>query len=101
MNTKLKFSILAASCAALVVSSPASARELIYSTFVSPEHHLVKNVVEPFTNAVKERTNGEITFKIYSGGSLAGAKETLASVESGTVDAGFVVSGHPAICGVW
>ena len=90
MNTKLKFSILAASCAALVVSSPASARELIYSTFVSPEHHLVKNVVEPFTNAVKERTNGEITFKIYSGGSLAGAKETLASVESGTVD-GFII----------
>ena len=85
--------VAAAACAvaALAAAPSASAQNLIYSTFVSSEHLLVKDVAAPFAAELRERTGGEVDFEVVPGGSLAGARETLKAVEDGTVDAGYII----------
>ena len=93
MTIGTKTRLLAATCAAatLAIASPAFSKDMIYSIFVSSEHLLTKNVAVPFTDELRERTNGEINFEVASGGALAGARETLEAVENGTVDAGYII----------
>tara|TARA_R110002020_G_scaffold26514_26_gene86023 strand:+ start:6979 stop:8070 length:1092 start_codon:yes stop_codon:yes gene_type:complete len=84
---------MAATCAAatMAFAGPVAAKDMIYSSFVSSEHLLTKNVAVPFTDELRERTGGEINFEVASGGALAGARETLEAVDNGTVDAGYII----------
>lgn len=87
-HTGLSVAVLALS---IVIASPASAADLIYSTWVSAEHHLTRNVVVPFAAELEEKTGGAVKFEIASGGALAKPRETLEAISNGTVDAGYIV----------
>lgn len=87
----MKAKSLAIVAAIVLPASLASADELLYSTFLSSEHHLTKNVFMPFAEAVGEATNGSITVEVVPGGALAGARETLNAIEDGIIDAGYII----------
>lgn len=92
MTIKTLNRLLVASCATtLALALPATAKDLIYSSFLSSEHLLTKQLAVPFADELREKTDGEIDFEISTGGALAGARETLKAVEDGTVDAGYII----------
>lgn len=66
------------------------------AAFLAPNHPIVANGMQPFIDSLSEDENG-IDFKLFSGGSLLGARETLSGVSDGIANMGFVVlSYHPA-----
>ncbi|UOQ45572.1 TRAP transporter substrate-binding protein [Halobacillus salinarum] len=50
------------------------------------EDHPVNKALEKFAEEVKEKTNGEVTVKIYPNGVLGSEKEVLEQLQSGAVD---------------
>ncbi len=66
-------------------------RTLLYSTYLSSDHHIVTQAVEPFSEAVATATDGSITFDISVNGALASAKETLSAIRDKAIDAGYIV----------
>ena len=74
-----------------LATAPAMARDLIYSTIVTPTHPVVSEVMEPLAEHMRQATNGEIDIKVNAGGALAGGKETLGALESGLIDLGQVI----------
>lgn len=53
-----------------------------------PKHPSVLDGWDPFMKYVKDKTNGEIDFKFWSGGALLNAEETLQGLEDGVADVG-------------
>jgi len=71
--------------------NPAASRELVYATMLSPKHPTNRLGVEAFFERVTKATNGSLTVKLFSGGSLASGKTTLNAVRSGTADMGLII----------
>lgn len=95
MNIKRVFSIAAGALAgALFASSPVSAEELIYGSWL-PAGEYLNRVVLPkaFANIAKE-TNGAITWKLVPGGQLADPKATFEAVKSGMMAGGMGISSY-------
>jgi len=87
-----KLFITSALCAAGVLASlPAVAKELTYATYTSPKSSNNTKGVEPFIEAVEERTGGDLTFKFYPGGQIFDARATLTGIGDELSDAGFLV----------
>lgn len=85
-----------AAAIALAVAAPAlatavSAKELVYGSWVSPRHSVMRNGVPEFMADVKKATNGAITMKLVAGGQLADVKATLPALKDGLFDIGFVI----------
>lgn len=91
ISNKAKIAVAAGALVGMALSSPASARDLIYSTFLPSEHHLTKHVFVPFADEVRTKTNNSVNMEVVPGGALAGARETLGAIEDGTIDAGYVI----------
>ncbi|MDE0209452.1 MAG: hypothetical protein OXJ64_06175, partial [Boseongicola sp.] len=49
-------------------------------------HYLVEFVYKPYLKEVTRRTNGELTFKWFHGGTLVKAPQTVDGLKSGLVD---------------
>lgn len=74
-----------------------AAKELKASVHLPPKNNTVADGWEPFAKQVKERTNGELTVKLFLGGSLLGPKAASEGIRDGVVDLGYVIVGyHPA-----
>lgn len=71
-------------CSMFVVG--AEARELKYSLYVSELHPSIAIAYQPFVDEVKERTNGELTVKLYLNKVLGGTAQQLKIVETGVAD---------------
>jgi TRAP-type C4-dicarboxylate transport system substrate-binding protein len=79
------------------VAGGAAAKELKASVHLPPKNNTVADGWEPFAEAVKERTGGEVTVKLFLGGSLLGPKAASEGIRDGVVDLGYVIVGyHPA-----
>lgn len=78
---------------ALGLALPVSAQalELTYATSTSPQHPSIKYGAQPFADSLAERTKGEVTYKIFSGGAVGGAQELLGSVRDGIADSAILV----------
>ena len=87
----MKIRSLALATVLALSTAPAHADDLLYSTFLSSEHHLTKNVLAPFAAGVGAATNGSVTIEVVPGGALAGARETLKAIKDGTIDAGYII----------
>src|SRR3546814_16225895 len=73
---------------ATAISSAMAQTTIRASSWHPPKHPGVTGGYEPFMKYVKERSNGTLDFKFWSGGSLLGAKDTLSGVENGIADIG-------------
>lgn len=70
-----------------MASSPADARtRLSLSTWGSPQHPQVVEFVDRFVKGVEERSKGEITFRVFSGGEMVQQQFVPTAVPQGTVD---------------
>ena len=81
--------------AAMVSAMPVHADELSVATFVPPQHHTNINVWNWFAEEVAERTNGELTVRVYPAGQLgAGPVQQYKRVVEGVADAVLGVAGY-------
>ena len=72
--------------AALVIAPNAWAKELKVGSYEPEAHYLVEFVYKPYLKEVTRRTNGELTFKWFHGGTLVKAPQTVDGLKSGLVD---------------
>ena len=88
---KLRFVAGIALAAVALTVNPAASRELVYSTMLSPKHPTNRLGVEAFFERVTKATDGSLTVKLFSGGTLASGKTTLNAIRSGTADMGLII----------
>ena len=75
----------------LASAGPSQALELIYGSWVSPRHSVMRNGTPEFFKDVTKATNGELTFRLVAGGQLANVKGTIPGLKDGLFDLGFVI----------
>ena len=81
--------------AATVLAAPAVAEQLRFSSFEPPVAFLTKNVFPAWGAAVEEATGGEVTVKMFPGGTLGRSPaQQLKLVEDGVADVAFIVPGY-------
>lgn len=81
------FALTLATVAALGMMPSADARtRLSVSTWGSPQHPQVAEFVEQFVKGVEERTKGEVSFRVFSGGEMVQQQFVPTAVPQGTVD---------------
>lgn len=76
----------AAFAATAGIAGGVQAQNLTISTGLGQPHMWVAHHMEPFTESMEEKTNGEITFTKFYGGELAGVGRSLDSLNSGVID---------------
>jgi TRAP-type C4-dicarboxylate transport system substrate-binding protein len=84
----------------LVLSCPApaktaKARELTFSTYTPPTHHVSK-VLTDFCQEIEQATDGQIKIVLYPSGTLTKPEQILDGVIKGLSDFGFSVNGYNA-----
>lgn len=85
-----------------VGSKTATAEEYTFSTFLGPNHQITMFMHMPWAEAIKERTGGEVDFKVYVGGTILPGTGVLQGVAQGVAHGGFVTAGYvPAEMPVW
>ena len=89
-NLKTYASVLTLAVAA--IGTAAQATDLIYGSYLSPEHGNNKFGMERFMEEAKTVSEGSLSFQFIPGGALVGAKTTLEGIRDGIVDGGIVVS---------
>lgn len=70
----------------LIIAPAASALEIKVGSFEPESHYLVQHVYIPYLEEIERRTNGELTFKWFHGGTLVKAPQTVDGLKSGLVD---------------
>jgi TRAP-type C4-dicarboxylate transport system substrate-binding protein len=69
-----------------VLGAQASAQSYTMSTGLGQPHMWTAYHMEPFAEAMEERSDGEISFTKFYGGELAGVGRSLDSLQSGVID---------------
>ncbi|MFO1190337.1 MAG: C4-dicarboxylate TRAP transporter substrate-binding protein [Alphaproteobacteria bacterium] len=72
----------------------AATTELNASVGTGPKHPVTKLGWEPFVEAVKTQSGGDIAIKAIYGGALCGLAATANCIKSGAADAGFVIMAY-------
>jgi len=84
-------SVFAIGTAVLGVNANAQAAQLSYGTYFKATHNIIKDAVKPYFDEITKKTNGGITFKYLTDGSVVGAATTAKGVQQGLVDMGTVI----------
>lgn len=71
----------------MMVAGNAAAAELSFTTYADPTNPNVSQVA-PWMERVKQRTNGQVAFKIYYGGSLVPPRDALQGIGQGVAQGG-------------
>lgn len=75
----------------LIVASNALATTLSYGTYISRSHILHEHSLLPFFKDVEQETDGSLSFRMHSDGTVVGARNTLSGIADGVVDMGLIV----------
>ncbi len=80
--------------AGVLALAPASATagELVYGSWVSPKHSVMRTAMPPFFKSVAKATNGAVTWKMVAGGQLVDAKGTVPGLKDNLIDGGLVIA---------
>ena len=70
----------------------ASAAEMVYGSFVSPKHGIMRYALPIWGKAIAKATKGAITWKFVGGGQLVNVKGSLPGIKEGLVDGAFVIA---------
>ena len=74
---------------------PATAEELSFAHFVPPQHTITASVVEPLSKGLADKTDGDLTVRVYPGGELgAGPVEQYVRALQGVADITFGLQGY-------
>ncbi len=77
--------------AASTALSVSQAKTFQYATYLPPTHPTITFALETMFENVQQKTDGRVTMKINPSGSLVDAKGVISGLESGLIDAGFIV----------
>ncbi len=79
---------IAAFAAVFLLAAPAASAkmELKVGSYEPEAHYLVEFVYKPYLKEIEKRTDGELTFKWFHGGTLVKAPQTVDGLKSGLVD---------------
>lgn len=77
-----------------VMALPAMANTYIATNWMSPVHILNEQPYQRFSEDISESTNGEMSFEVYSSGSLVPAKTTMQGIRDGVAQLGVVYPGY-------
>ncbi len=77
---------LAVAATAITASMAWAKMEIKVGSFEPEGHYLVQHVYIPYLKEIEKRTNGELTFKWFHGGTLVKAPQTVDGLKSGLVD---------------
>lgn len=75
----------------LAFGSTANAEQLTYGTYFKSTHNIIQDAVKPYFDEVTKKTNGALTFKLLTDGTVVGAATTTKGVQQGLVDMGTVI----------
>lgn len=93
--------LITASTIALLVAgslSQAQAATVLKLAHAAPDSDTQQVAAEKFAELVAERTNGEVTIKVFGNGVLGGDQQMISGVRSGTID--IEMSGNPNFAGL-
>jgi TRAP-type transport system periplasmic protein len=79
---------LAALCGLAMALAPATAKELVYGSWLGANNASNIKTFPPYFDAIKKATNGEIEWKLVPNGQLANGPATADAVKSDLMDAG-------------
>ncbi|MFA5522074.1 MAG: C4-dicarboxylate TRAP transporter substrate-binding protein [Castellaniella sp.] len=82
---------MALALAATAGMSMSQARTFEYATYLPPTHPTMAFALETMFDNVRARTDGRVNMKINPSGSLVDAKGVIGALQSGLIDAGFIV----------
>lgn len=82
--------MLVGSIAAVWLAGPALAQELVYSSFLPPQHPDNTTVVPAYSERIIEGTEGRQSLRVHAGGVLASPGVVLEAIGDGVVDSGLV-----------
>ncbi|WP_444984844.1 TRAP transporter substrate-binding protein DctP [Halomonas mongoliensis] len=74
-----------------IAAGDAVATTLSYGTYISRTHILHEHSLQPFFEAVEQETDGSLSFRMHSDGTVVGARNTLSGIADGVVDMGLIV----------
>lgn len=93
----MRLNTLIASAALALSTTAALAEELSFANFMPPGHPYVAGAFQPFADMVAEKTDGEVTVKLYSGGELGpGPVEQVNRAMDGVADFAISLPGYTA-----
>lgn len=89
---RLLLTLCALAATGAMAAAPASAKELIYGSWLGTNNKTNTDALVPYFDMVKEATNGEIEWKMVGGAQLANGPATPEAVGSNLMDAGLVMA---------
>ncbi len=90
----MKKSVLMLAIAGLAFSSASLAANYRATNWLQPIHTLNSEPYQKFAESLKRATDGDISFTVYSGGTLVPAKATIQALRDGTAQLGIVYPGY-------
>lgn len=90
----MKKSILMLTIAGMAFSTAGMAKTYRATNWLQPIHTLNSEPYQKLSKGLKEATDGEISFTVYSGGTLVPAKATIQALRDGTAQLGIVYPGY-------
>jgi TRAP-type C4-dicarboxylate transport system substrate-binding protein len=86
--------MFAAAVAAMMATTAAESRELVYGSWVSPKHPVMSVALPHLFEGVAKDTNGAVKWKMVAGGQLVDGRGTLAGLRDGIIDAGMSIPSY-------
>jgi len=73
------------------LSAGANAAQLSYGTYLKSTHNIVQDAVKPYLDEITEKTNGSVTFKYFTDGTVVSATTAAKGVQQGLIDMGMIL----------
>lgn len=86
MKFRHMISTLSLTAITIFATCVAHAKEIKVGSYEPEGHYLVQHVYIPYLKEIEKRTNGDLTFKWFHGGTLVKAPQTVEGLKSGLVD---------------
>jgi len=86
------FSALVLSVTALGAATQAA--QLSYGTYFKATHNIIQEAVKPYLDEVTHKTQGTVTFRYLTDGTVVGASTTAKGVQQGLVDMGTIIPAY-------
>lgn len=90
----MKKSVLMLAIAGLAFSCASLAANYRATNWLQPIHTLNSEPYQKFAESLKAASNGDVSFTVYSGGTLVPAKATIQALRDGTAQLGIVYPGY-------
>jgi len=81
---------------AAALGASTQAAQLSYGTYFKATHNIIRDAVKPYFDAITQKTNGGLTFKYLTDGTVVGATTTTKGVQQGLVDMGTIIARYSA-----